>query len=126
MVMTLRLLSWAILISAPEDEVITDFLKGTERVKLINLSASWPVGAGSYKYQGKWEYIDQIIVSESMLKSRNNLGTAVKTSGVFVSGSLLTDDINYTGKRPFSSWWGYSYYGGYSDHLPVFMDLTEH
>ena len=109
--------------SAPEDEEMTNFLGGTGRVKLKNLSASWPIGAGSYKYQGKWEYFDQIIVSENMLESRNGLGTVVEASSVFILESLLTDDVNYTGKRPFSSWWGYSYQGGYSDHLPVFMDL---
>ena len=36
---------------------------------------------------------------------------------------LLQDDPKYPGERPFATYLGYRYQGGYSDHLPVILDL---
>ena len=110
--------------SSPDDETITTLFKRRDGIKLVNLSESWPVGAGSYKYQGKWEYIDQIIISENLLYGYNGIKTSTAKSGVFHADFLLGRDKNYTGERPLSTWWGYSYDGGYSDHLPVFLDIV--
>ncbi|NJO88702.1 MAG: hypothetical protein HC831_06855 [Chloroflexia bacterium] len=42
---------------------------------------------------------------------------------IFSADFLLTDDEAYTGKKTFRTYLGYKYLGGYSDHLPVFLDL---
>ncbi len=109
--------------SSPDDATITNLVNGAGEMTLVNLAESWPVGKGSYKYQGKWEYIDQIIISESLLYGHNGIKTSIDKSGVFNSGFLMVKDNNYTGERPLSTWWGYSYEGGYSDHLPVIVEI---
>ena len=91
---------------------------------LINISAILKdKGEGSYKYQGNWGMIDQIIVSESFLDKKHNLWTDPDKASVFSADFLLEDDEAYFGKKPFRTFNGYKYHGGYSDHLPVYIDL---
>ena len=36
---------------------------------------------------------------------------------------LLVDDLKYLGKKPFRTYLGMKYTGGFSDHLPVYIDF---
>jgi hypothetical protein len=36
---------------------------------------------------------------------------------------LLVDDPDYPGKKPFATYSGFRYAGGYSDHLPVIFNV---
>jgi len=58
-----------------------------------------------------------------MLDSRHVLYTFTGNAGVFSAPFLLEDDERYAGKRPFRTFIGFKYHGGYSDHLPVYLDL---
>ncbi|HNW50015.1 MAG TPA: endonuclease [Prolixibacteraceae bacterium] len=79
-------------------------------------------GKGSNKFQGKWSLIDQIMVSGSLLD---------KTKGKTIAGSfqlfspdfLLENDEANLGKKPNRTYAGYKYHGGFSDHLPVTVEL---
>lgn len=82
-------------------------------------------GQGSYKYQGVWGIIDQIIVSRSLLSKKHNLYTSPANASVFNAEFLLESDDAFVGKKPFRTFQGYRYYGGFSDHLPVYIDLLE-
>jgi hypothetical protein len=42
---------------------------------------------------------------------------------IFRPGFLLKNDPKYPGVTPFSTYRGYRYQGGISDHLPVLLDL---
>ncbi len=80
-------------------------------------------GLGTYKYQRFWSMLDQFIVSQAMLNPTNNLYLK-KTSGqIYSQGWLLTDDNDAPGKKPYRNYLGSRYQGGYSDHLPVFLDM---
>jgi len=68
----------------------------------------------SYKYHETWSMLDQMVVSKSLKNIRAH---------VFAADFLLTDDSKYLGKKPFRTYNGYHYQGGYSDHLPVYMDI---
>ena len=37
---------------------------------------------------------------------------------------MMTDDVTHQGQRPLRSYYGYRYEGGYSDHLPIVLDLN--
>lgn len=77
---------------------------------------------GSYKYQGLWDTYDQFIVSASLL---NGLGcTGMLDASVMRPDFLLADDDTYGGVKPFRTYNGRRYQGGYSDHLPVKMRLS--
>jgi hypothetical protein len=43
--------------------------------------------------------------------------------GVFCRPMMLTEDATHLGVRPLRSYYGYRYEGGYSDHLPIIVDL---
>ncbi len=80
-------------------------------------------GLGTYRYMGAWEMIDQVIVSSSLLSSDNGLFTTPGMLRIFRPDFLLKKDPKYPGLTPFSTYRGYKYQGGYSDHLPVLLDL---
>ena len=80
-----------------------------------------PFEEGSYKYEGLWDKYDQFIVSASFL---NGLGcTEMLDAGIMRLSFLLADDDNYGGVKPFRTYNGRRYQGGYSDHLPVKMNI---
>lgn len=78
---------------------------------------------GSYKYQGEWGLLDHILVSGALLHKHSPLYTDETMADVFSLPFLLADDKKYGGKQPFRTYYGMKYQGGYSDHLPVWMDL---
>lgn len=81
-----------------------------------------PLDDGSYKYQGFWDKYDQFIVSGSLL---NSLGcTKMTDADILNLPFLLTDDDTYGGVKPFRTYNGRKYQGGYSDHLPVKMRMA--
>jgi hypothetical protein len=42
---------------------------------------------------------------------------------IFEEDFLLEDDEKFFGKKPFRTYVGMKYAGGFSDHLPVYVDL---
>jgi len=79
---------------------------------------------GSLKYKADWEVYDQIIVSSSLL-DESGLQVDQGKAFIFSAPYLLTDDERYLGKKPFRTYAGPSYLDGFSDHLPVFIDLIK-
>jgi predicted extracellular nuclease len=91
---------------------------------LVNLADQHPQGVpGTYRYMGTWETLDQVIVSEGLLKSRRGLFTEKKSFKIFNPDFLLRIDSKYPGMTTFSTYRGYRYLGGFSDHLPVLLDI---
>jgi len=80
-------------------------------------------GQGSYKYQGVWGFIDQIWVSGSLLNRKHGLWTSPAHASVFNADFLLEPDDAFIGVRPYRTFIGFKYHGGFSDHLPVYIDL---
>ena len=71
---------------------------------------------GTYRWQGRWESIDHVLVSQSLL------GTFVDS---FVNDApfLLERDKKYGGYQPLRTYNGYRYQHGFSDHLPLVVRL---
>jgi hypothetical protein len=42
---------------------------------------------------------------------------------IFIPDYLLEKDERYLGVKPMRTYRGYHYHGGYSDHLPVLLEL---
>jgi predicted extracellular nuclease len=93
--------------------------------ELYNLSVQMEKSSrmGSHKFDGEWGILDQIIVSGSLLNAANGLSAKKENVFIFDADFLLEEDGNFTGKRTFRTYIGFRYHGGYSDHLPVFIDL---
>jgi endonuclease/exonuclease/phosphatase family metal-dependent hydrolase len=78
---------------------------------------------GTLKFQQTWNTFDQFIVSHSLLRGVGNLQTHPRGAVIFDADFLLEDDPTHTGKRLFRTYVGMQYHGGYSDHLPVKVDV---
>ncbi len=92
---------------------------------LVNLS--WPLidaGKGTHKYQGKWDVIDHIIVSKSVFEG-DGLKTTQNGMKIVDLDFLLEKDDRNTGLQPFRTYRGYTYHDGYSDHLPVILEIKK-
>jgi len=99
--------------------------KPEENKDLVNLMLAYEddYSIGSNKYKGSWGLLDQIIVSKYMLMPESLLQIKHQKASIFNPPFLLEPDTKYTGERPNRTSIGFKYHGGYSDHLPVFVDL---
>jgi len=76
---------------------------------------------GTYNYRGKWSFLDQIIVSKSLLNTSKGFSSNGEAA-IFDEKWILYFDKK-TGPKP-NRTYGYKYYGGFSDHLPIYIDLV--
>jgi endonuclease/exonuclease/phosphatase family metal-dependent hydrolase len=77
-------------------------------------------GQGSYNYRGDWNMIDHVILSGNLFGGSRRLQYV--DSGIFREDWMIYTDPKY-GQRPNRTYGGDHYFGGFSDHLPVFVDL---
>lgn len=80
-------------------------------------------GKGSHKYQGEWSQLDHIIVNGALLQENQSLHVQKDGCQVFSPPFLLTPDKTWRGNRPFRTYYGFKYEGGYSDHLPLIVSF---
>jgi predicted extracellular nuclease len=77
-------------------------------------------GYGSYNYRGSWNMLDHIIVSGSLLDGKK---TEVKNTKIFNRNFMLYYNKKDAEHKPNRTFSGGKYYGGYSDHLPVYSEI---
>ncbi|MDH5412667.1 MAG: endonuclease [Flavobacteriaceae bacterium] len=78
-------------------------------------------GRGTLNHNGEWHLFDQIIISQNFMK---------KPPFIFNEASIFDKNFlkEWKGKRkgnPFRTYIGKWHQGGYSDHLPVYMQLKK-
>jgi len=78
---------------------------------------------GTLKYREGWDIFDQFIVSGNLLQSESNVRIKDFRAEIFSTDFLLEDDKTFFGKKLFRTYNGFKYTGGYSDHLPVYLDI---
>ncbi|MFO8087990.1 MAG: endonuclease [Bacteroidales bacterium] len=111
----------------PENESIYKTLMARDSAAntyLVNLMRPWlSANKGTHFYKeatgAQWSILDQIIVSRPLL----NPG-GLKTSSrahIFDADFLMTEDDGV--RKPHRSFLGFKYIGGYSDHLPIYIDV---
>ena len=112
----------------PLDKSLVDVLeaKPVDQAKvgyLFNLSLEGQTkGKGTYYYwkTKQWNMLDQLIVSGELIKTNKGLQTLSVDTKI-----LRKDFFLYTNKEkqksPAKSYGGKRYYGGYSDHLPIYF-----
>ncbi len=95
-----------------------------EEAGLYNLSALWnkQTGYGSHKYHGVWGTLDHIIISNGLVKGKGILHTTPADAHIYRAEFLLEKD-KAGGSKPFRTNIGMKYNDGFSDHLPVYLDL---
>lgn len=78
---------------------------------------------GTLKYREYWDTFDQVIVSGGLLSGSSNLSVDPAKEVIFHGDFLLQPDERYMGEQLFRTYTGFKYLGGFSDHLPVYVDL---
>ena len=106
----------------PSDKSLSEVLVKDDLYNLF-LPLSQRSRTGSYKFGEQWNFLDQIIVSCHLLDQQHPFHVIPETATIFQADFLLIDDRTHGGKRPKKTFHGYRYEGGYSDHLPVFVDF---
>lgn len=90
--------------------------------KLYNLC--YPVikkGIGSYYYSGdkKWNIIDNMVVSGSIIYQKNGIYSLTNEINIFSPDWIMYTNNN--GVKSPNRTYGKTYFGGYSDHLPIYL-----
>lgn len=75
---------------------------------------------GTYNYRGDWGMLDQMIVSEGLYAPESGVKVAYPHCLVLQEEWMMYTDKKYGDKKPSRSYGGPNYYGGYSDHLPIY------
>ena len=78
---------------------------------------------GTLKHQADWQIFDQIIVTSGVMNG-DGLHYLEGSARIFHADFMLEDDETYHGKKLFRTYVGPRYFGGFSDHLPVYIDLV--
>lgn len=98
---------------------------GLQRNELYNLMSvfqkDWD--GGTSKYIEDWSIIDQFIVSANLVNGNQRLQVLDGRAQIYNPEFLLEDDFKHLGKKPYRTYVGFSYNNGYSDHLPIYIDL---
>jgi predicted extracellular nuclease len=81
-------------------------------------------GKGSYNYRGTWNMLDQIIVSYNLLNQDKGLSTGYEGGMILKEEWMLYASEKYRKSLPSATYGGPEYYGGPSDHLPVYVEFT--
>ncbi len=109
----------------PSNKSISEILHAqspdVENAALVNLM--YPIHKiklGSYYYRGNWNMLDNIIVSSNLL---DNKGFQCKELQGFVFHEKWMEYENKGEISPNRTYGGTNYYGGVSDHFPVFIEL---
>jgi hypothetical protein len=93
------------------------------KARFTNLaSPSADAGRGTYRYRGVWYMFDQILISDSSESDQSTL--SFSDFSIHNPDMLMTDDVSWPGKRPFSTYSNFNYTGGFSDHLPVKVNVN--
>lgn len=112
----------------PEDKSILETLKAKHDFKniqsgeLYNLMSKIEGKGGTHSFAGKWGILDHFIVSGNILLGNSKLKIKGEKAQIFDAPFLLTENSVGT-KVPFRTYQGPKYVGGFSDHLPILIDI---
>lgn len=82
-------------------------------------------GRGSYRYDGRWNMLDQIVVSPNLVRRKDGDGglCLCRVGGGRALGAVFRRDWMLYRGEPRATYRGSDYAGGASDHLPVYVVL---
>ena len=116
----------------PTNRSIINGLSASGKRKNINLGDHYNLfydlhnlhGEGTYNFKGQWNMLDQVIVSHNLLNQKKGLSTTFQSGSILKEEWMLYDSEKYGEKLPSATYGGPEYYGGASDHLPVYVVFT--
>jgi predicted extracellular nuclease len=113
----------------PTNASITQYLQAKESIKETGknqfynpMFALLKEGKGSYKHKGEWNFLDQLMLNQNLVSGKSNLTYEPQSANVFKEDWMLETEEKYKG-NPRRTFGGKKYLNGYSDHLPVYLNL---
>jgi len=110
----------------PMNNSILDILSATNTIaerSLYNTAYNKDLQKeGTYNYKGTWNMLDQIIVSFGFFMN-HGLTMLSNDIQIFKPDWILYKSSKTGRVSPNRTYGGNNYYGGYSDHLPVYVEL---
>ncbi|OQX98444.1 MAG: hypothetical protein B6I20_11060 [Bacteroidetes bacterium 4572_117] len=114
----------------PVNKSLHEILNATNNMRtnnykeLYNLMFNKSInGQGTYNYRGNWNMLDNIIVSKSLLKNKKGYIVSADGGQIFKKRWMLYDNVKTGQMTPAKTYGGPNYYGGISDHFPVYVIL---
>ncbi|MFA9393056.1 MAG: endonuclease/exonuclease/phosphatase family protein [Prolixibacteraceae bacterium] len=93
-----------------------------ENNQLVNLMYDdFENGLGSYNYQNDWNMIDNMVISGALINKKKGLKS--KLDNGFIFHQPFMEFKGQDGQISPNRTYGRSYYGGVSDHFPIYMIL---
>ncbi len=120
----------------PTDESMTVYLRGKENTADVGkqdffspFTSMLKDGYGSLAYRGEWNIYDIILANEALVnapKGSLRIVTVVKGKyyGRVFSQPFMTQQTGQYKGTPFRTYSGGSYIGGYSDHYPTYIVIS--
>ncbi|MFP7656153.1 endonuclease/exonuclease/phosphatase family protein [Chryseobacterium proteolyticum] len=110
----------------PDDENLTNILYDDNHNKILENPFNELFSTGNFStfHYKSGLLFDQIILSKSFFNDHNNIGLSFQSAEIFKSEKISSRNKQFSG-RPFRTYAGTRYLGGYSDHFPVFVKFKE-
>lgn len=116
----------------PTNQSISNGLSATGKRKNIHMGDHYNLfydlhnlkNQGSYNYKGQWNMLDQIIISHNLLNQKKGLSTTFDGGAILKEEWMLYHSEKYGEMLPAATYGGPEYFGGPSDHLPVYLVFT--
>lgn len=113
----------------PDDESMKDIMSAKKTIAdmgandLYNMIWQYEFKKGTHKYDHEWGILDQIVVSRGLLDTASALYSTPERAHIFDANYLLEPEKDGVGKITNRTYIGFKYHGGYSDHLPIYLDV---
>jgi hypothetical protein len=113
----------------PDDESMQDILRAKKSISdmkkgdLYNMIWQYEFKKGTHKYDHEWGILDQFVASPGLLDTNGRLYTKTQYAQIFDAEYLLEQEKDGVGKITNRTYIGFKYHGGYSDHLPIYVDV---
>lgn len=101
-------------------ETAKEDVKSTD---LYNLMYDLRYVTGTHSFENRWGMLDQFVVSGSLMKLQSKTFIKNLSPQIFDMDFLIMEGATGA-RRPFRTYQGPKYIGGFSDHLPIIMDLV--
>ena len=110
----------------PDSELFKDILQAggvDDDGIMVNMALSLNKNIGTIKHQQIWSIFDYIMASRSLVDGSSVIQLNESDMNIIDLPFLLETDPVYGGLKPYRTYRGFRYQGGFSDHLPVWINL---
>ena len=92
---------------------------------LVALQPQWDFGkvTGTLRGREGWAVFDRVFCSKNLLPEKAPVFVVDKSFHIFDAPFLLENDKKNMGLKPNRTYNGFAWHGGFSDHLPVYVDI---